>query len=147
MKRRPLAIGRWSNGKIEPWARVDVEAMATWKDGDLIEMFPYNSRRSDQNRLLHGILGIAVDNSDGWTVESLKFRLKMQGGWTNGATLRQDGNVYVEVRSTADFSEHEMNIFIDEAKDFILSDVIPGMDLDALIDEAKTRSAARKPKS
>lgn len=142
VKRRPIAIFKYQQGKLEPWARIDREAMATWKDGAIIEAHPYNERQSEQNRLLHGILSIGAENSLGNTVESLKLEIKDRGGWVKAKVQRRDGSWAIEYRSTTTFDAVEYDIFIDEAKTFIADEL--GLDVDTLIDEAKARSAVTK---
>lgn len=142
MKRRPIAIFKFIGGKLEPWARVDREAMETWKEGIIIEAHPYNEDQGIQNRLLHGILSIGAENSSGNTVESLKLEIKDRGGWVQAKVQRRDGSWAIEYRSTTTFDALEYDIFIDEAKTFIADEL--GLDVDTLIEEAKARSKVRK---
>lgn len=143
-KRIPLAIGKWTGGAIVAAAHIDREALRQVEAGEFLEIYRYRLKSDDQNRYLHAMLQDAADNGDGWTVKSIKNVVKLRGGWINGVIERRNGEAFCELRSTADFDREEMKMFIDEAERLIESEILPGVDMNAMRLRAKEAAKARR---
>lgn len=138
MASRGQLVAKVEGGALVPAAWADRQAIAEAEEGCLFTLTKYRPRSDAQNRYLHALLGKAADNApEPWTIERLKGQIKLRHGWFEGARVEVDGSCYVALRSTADFTLEEMKAFTDQAEEFILTEVCPGMDLSLLRKEAE----------
>lgn len=149
MASRGQLVAKIEGGALVPAAWADRQAVAEADEGTLYTLTKYRPRSDAQNRYLHALLGKAADNApEPWTIEKLKGQIKLRHGWYEGARMEVDGSCFVALRSTADFTLEEMKLFCDQAEEFILTEVCPGMDLSLLRKEAEAEIApARKVRS
>lgn len=142
MAARRQLVAKVEGGALVPAAWADRQAVAEVEDGTLFTLTKYRPRSDAQNRYLHALLGKAADNApEPWTIEKLKGHIKLRNGWFEGARVEVDGSVFTSLRSTADFTLEEMRLFCEQAEDFILTEVCPGMDLTLLRKEAEAEIA------
>ena len=141
MTARGHMVAKVVGGRLEPAAWIDRQALAEMEEGALVTLTKYRPRSDAQNRYLHALLGKAADNApEPWTIEKLKGEIKLRHGWYEGARVEVDGSCYVALRSTADFTLEEMKTFCDQAEDFIVTEVCPGIDLSLLRKEAESET-------
>lgn len=138
MAARGQIVAKLEAGQLVPAAWTDRQALSDVEDGCLFTLTKYRPRSDRQNRFLHALLGKAADNSpEPWTIEKIKGHVKLRYGWFEGARVEVDGSVFTSLRSTADFTLDEMKTFIEQAEEFIVEEVCPGIDLSLLRKEAE----------
>ncbi len=129
MAHRGQIVARMEAGQLVPAAWGDRQELAKVEDGQLFTLTKYRPRSDRQNRYLHALLKKGAENAATyWPEEKIKAEVKLANGWIAGARVELNGVVYASVRSTADFNMEEMKLFIQQAKDYILTTVCPGMD-------------------
>lgn len=142
MATRGQIVAKLDGGALVPAAWADRQALRDIEDGCLFTLVRYRPRSDRQNRFLHALLSKAADNSpEPWSVEKIKGHVKLRNGWFEGARVEVDGSVFTSLRSTADFTLEEMKTFIDQAEQFIVEEVCPGIDLSLLRKEAEAEIA------
>jgi len=122
---------------FEPATQWDAEIHGRYKIGRRVEASLSDPRSMQQERLLWRILGIVVGNQDVYpTAQALMTALKIALAHVDSVMLI-GGGVHVEPRSLTDFDSDEFNRFFDEALRVIATEVIPGLDIDALVKEGR----------
>ena len=132
------------------WARTrgDRQALVDLPEGQLLEVFAYKPPTNKQERFVHWLFRIAVENlpEDGpqYTENALKNLCKVRFGWVDGQVVRKDRDPEWNFKSLTEMDEETMKEFIDYVVKFIETELVPGMDIEALKREAKERSSRRK---
>ena len=121
------------DGKLTP----ATDEAETWarkiKPGDIIEVDVKRPRSQSFHKLLFAMLKIVSDNLDNCSVDNLLDIIKIGIGHTKIIKM-PDGRLYAIPKSIS-FSamdQDTFSAFFTKAVDYIISDVLPGIDRDAL---------------
>ena len=121
------------DGKLTP-ATDEAEAWARKiKPGDIIEVDVVRPRSQQFHKLLFAMLKIVSDNLDNCSVDNLLDVIKLGTGHTK--IIELPGGAYYAIPKSISFSamdQDTFSAFFTKAVDYIISDVLPGIDRDAL---------------
>lgn len=137
-------ILRWDGQKLVPAADTDRWALREAPADSLFEARRWRPKSPKAMRKLHAMLRVGEDNSFGWTSEAIKSQVKLAHGWVTGARVEKDGAVFCELRSLSDFTQDELGLFIAQAREFLLKEVVPGLDPRLLDREIENETAERR---
>lgn len=113
------------------WAPADPEAQElflAFKAGDVCRFRPRKMRNAGHHRKLFALIKMCVDNSDGWTTESLLDWVKLETGHFEpysfptmpGVVLRRPKSI-----SFASMDQSEFEAFFSRAIDVLIKDAVP----------------------
>lgn len=130
-------------------ARVDFEALSKLEDGALLEVYEYRPPSGKQEGYLRALwrLGAETHRDDALfkTEDAIKNESKRLAGMFDGYIVRRGQDAQINFKNTPDMNAEELKSLIDVTINFLLEEVLqPGTDIDALREEAKTRSTRRK---
>ena len=124
------------DGKLTP-ATDEAEAWARKiKPGDIIEVDVVRPRSQQFHKLLFAMLKIVSDNLDNCSVDNLLDVIKLGTGHTK--IIELPGGAYYAIPKSISFSamdQDTFSAFFTKAVDYIISDVLPGIDKEALTHE------------
>ena len=134
---------------VDPAARVDREALSSLPHETLLEIHVYNPHTDAQRKFLHDLLNIAAENAPIYvSPDAIKQAIKLKHGFYDGAIIRTapDGTVRHDFnfKSVADLNKDEMREFIEVTKDYIATELIPGCDIEKMVEEAHAVRKAQK---
>jgi hypothetical protein len=130
-------IMRRKGAKLEPVTEVDRELLLLIPEGADITVRASRSRSPKQHRLFWSLLQLVVDNHDYYKrPEQLLEWMKVRLGYVE-ETIWHDGQVWFKTKSIsfAAMGQDQFRQFFTMAVDLIVSEVIQGMDKDALLSE------------
>ena len=128
----------FSNGKaLYPYEDRAIQMLRGFKVGKGVMVEAYTPRNIDQHRLFFGVLKKVAENSDTWTdVDSLRDALLLE---TRHVDYVQDltEKVYMTPKSLrfASMSQAEFQIVFDDVMRVIETQILPGIDREALTNE------------
>lgn len=128
--RRKLAI-------LEPVTEIDREMLLDIPEGADLTVRVSRSRSPRQHRLFWALLQLVVDNHDHYKrPEQLLEWLKVRLGYVD-ETVWHDGQVWFKTKSIsfASMGQDQFRKFFSMAVDLIVTEVIIGMDMSALLTE------------
>ena len=139
-KPAPIRMTRTPQG-LSPASAYDQERLDQYRVGASVEVTIRQDRSLPHHRLYWAILSEVVHNQEVFsTVEALHEAIKTELGYIKPA-YRIDGTVHFVSDSISfkSMDEAQFNVFFDKAMDLICEYVIPGLDMDLLIAELKSR--------
>lgn len=136
-------LAKWDGQQLVPAAHIDQQVLRQMEPGTLLTVSKYRSTQK-ASAWLHVMLGLAVENSFGWTAEMIKSQVKLRNGWVTGGVVATDGTTHLQLRSTSSFDREELGKFIEQCREFILSEVCPGMDPGLLEREVDDHTKSRR---
>lgn len=130
-------------------ARVDVEALSGLDDGALLEVYEYRPPSKKQEGYLRALWRLGAEtHREGAafkTEDAIKNESKRLAGMFDGFIVRRGQDAQINFKNTPDLTVEELKTLVDVTINFLLEEVLqPGTDIDALREEAKTRSTRRK---
>lgn len=130
------------NGALVPYAPHDVVMLERLPEGVPLRGQFARPRNAGRHRLYWVILRIVVENTDRYaTEEALHKALLLTCGVTE-PILSAHGEIFFIPSSTSfdAMPESEFKAYFDEAMGLITTVIIPGLDLDELLKEARAQS-------
>lgn len=139
-KPAPIRMTRTPQG-LSPASAYDQERLDQYRIGASLEVVVRQDRSLPHHRLYWAILSEVVKNEETfYSSTQLHETLKIELGY-NKPLVRLDGSIQFVPDSTAfeKMDEAEFKPYFDRAMDLICEYVIPGLDMDLLIAELKSR--------
>jgi len=134
---RPTVICTVTPQGLVPTTSYDAEMINRYKIGSTVEVMVHQPRNMKQSRLFWATIGKVVDNQDEFpTSEALAKALKIRLRYVDSFKLL-GGGLHVEPKSMRDMEEDEFSRFMDQSWLVISTEVIPGLDIDALVREGR----------
>jgi hypothetical protein len=136
------------NGAMVPHAPYDVEMFERYPTNIPLRIQLAQPRSGPRHRLYRVILRIVVANTDKFSTEDALHKTLLMGCGVTEPVLTTEAEIIYCPSSTAfdAMPEEEFNIYFDEAMQIIASVVIPGLDLDELLKEARAQSQYKEEK-
>lgn len=128
-------------GTLAPVAAWDAELIGGYPIGSEVEVTFHAAKSEKQARLFWVILGRVLDSTDYPTAEALATALKIRLKHVETVSLI-GGGLHVEPKSIRHMDRQEFSQFFDAAMDVLATEVIPGLDVEALIQDGRRRAAA-----
>lgn len=138
-------IMRRKGAKLEPVTEVDRELLLDITEGADLTVRVSRSRSPRQHRLFFALLQLVVNNHDFYQrPEQLLEWLKVRLGYVD-ETVWHDGQVWFKTKSIgfAAMGQDQFRQFFTRAVDLIVTEVIPDMDRDALLNEVSAMMGER----
>ena len=132
----------WDGGVLRPYAEQDAEDLAHLQQGRVYRTDVANYRSLPRHRLFRAILRVVCENHPLLTdPDSLKDMLLLACGVTK-PLITVDGEIMLLPHSTAfeSMGEDQFKPFFNEAMSIIREQILPGVDLDALLEEARRKT-------
>lgn len=132
----------WDGGVLRPYADQDAEDLGHLQQGRVYRTDVANFRSVPRHRLYRAILRVVVENHEHLTdVDSLNEMLLLACGVTK-PLLTVEGEIQLLPHSTAfeAMGEDQFKPFFNEAMRIITEQILPGVDLEALLEEARSRT-------
>lgn len=133
---KPIAMMRVVQHGLSPSTAYDAEQVARFAIGSEVEVTFSQARSDKQMRLFWVVLGKVVECTDYPNAEALAKALKIATKHVDSVSLI-GGGLHVEPKSMRDMDREEFSRFFDAAMLVLATDVIPGLDVDALIREGR----------
>lgn len=141
---KPVIFLRVVRGGFEPASAYDAEMHEGLRLGAEVEATIHERKSDQQARLFWRTLGIVAQNQDVYPdKESLCQALKIALGHVNAVTLI-GGGVHVDPRSLSDFDRDGFSRFFDQSMALIAEEVIPGLDIETLLNEGRVAIGAQQ---
>lgn len=122
---------------LVPQSAYDAEMLGKYPTGAVVEAVLHEPKSEKQTRLFWRALGIVVDNTDRYgSSEDLCSALKLRLGYVDTFALI-GGGLHATPRSTKTMNRAEFSDFFDRAMEVIAAEVIPGLDIKALLEEGR----------
>lgn len=135
---------------VDPAARVDREALSSLPHETLLEVHVYNPHTDAQRKFLHDLLKIAADNAPIYvSPNAIKLAIKLKYGFVEDGFFTRtspDGTVRHDFvfKSVGKMNKDEVREFIEVTKDYIATELIPGCDIEKMVEEAHAVRKAQK---
>ena len=124
---------------LTPVSAYDRERLSRYPIGSRLEADLRQPRSGPHHRLYWVVLGIVAQNNEHWkTAEDLHWAIRVELRMVQEMILL-DGSVALRPRSTSfvEMDQAEFAKFFDDAMEIISTQVIPGMDVNALLAEGR----------
>jgi len=130
---------RRKGNTLVPCAQVDEEVLMSLPEGKDISASLTRPRSSKQHRLFWALLLQVCNNSDDYSKpEQLLLWIKIRLGYVEAVRFHGDQTWWVAKSiSFNSMGQDEFGKFFNDSVDLICTEVIPGMDPNALINEAE----------
>ena len=124
------------HGALVPYTEEGADALRRIKDGDILEVQFTRPRSQRHHKLFFAMLKIVQDNRDSGSIDELLDIIKIGVGHTNIILVPNIGLVAVPKSiNFASMDQDQFNKFFNRAVDFIVADILPGIDKAALTAE------------
>lgn len=133
---KPTVMLRRERRGFVPCTSFDAEQVDRYAIGSVVEASLHQPRSEKASRLFWVVLGKVLENTEYPTTEALATALKIRLGHVHAVTLI-GGGMHFEPKSFRDFDRDEFKQFFDRAMDVLATEVIPGLDIQAVIDEGR----------
>jgi hypothetical protein len=133
---RPRVQVRVTPQGLAPLTRYDADLLSAYPMGAEVEAEIFQRKSNPQLRLYWSILQRVAENTPFDSAEALSKALLIHLKHVASIKL-VNGDEVLEPRSLRDFDKQALSRFFDEAIRVIASEVIPGLDIKALIDEGR----------
>jgi hypothetical protein len=130
------------DGVLVPHAPYDVTMFERIPDNTVVRAQFAQPRSGPRHRLYRVILRIVVSNSDKFTTEDALHKSLLVGCGVVEPVITPEAEIIMCPSSTAfdAMPEDEFKAYFDRAMEIITSIIIPGLDLDELMKEARAES-------
>lgn len=121
---------------LEPVSHIDADMLNEYQQGQEVEVTLYRPKSSDELRLFWAVLGeVLPSQSKFQTTRDMADALLMETGHVREVTVTMDGSVNFFPKSIREMGHEEFHEFFQLAKGIIGRIVIPGLDVDEMIEE------------
>ena len=135
---KTIHIRKNSFGKLEPADRQSEETISGLPLHKILKAEIRQPRNVQHHRKLFALLGLVLVNQEYFkTTDALLYALKMRLGYVVPVQIKGLVGYMPESISFSKMDQLEFNEFYSKAVDFIIEDVIPGMDRQDLINEVE----------
>lgn len=136
---KPSAIMRVTPQRtLAPVSAWDEELIERYAVGSDVEVTIHQTKSEKQARLFWSVLGKVLDSTDYPTTEALATALKIRLKHVNTVSLI-GGGIHVQPKSIREMGGDEFGNFFDAAMDVLASEVIPGLDIEAVVEECRAK--------
>jgi hypothetical protein len=139
---RKTFVDGFSSPVLVPHAPYDVEMLERFPEGVPLRIQLAQPRSGPRHRLYRVALRIVVDNTDKFSTEdALHKSLLLACNVTEPVVTMAGEFIYFPSSTAFDaMPEEEFKVYFDTAMEIIASAVIPGLDLEELLKEARAKS-------
>jgi hypothetical protein len=129
------------------WVPADEEAQelfSAFKLGEVCRFKPRKMRNEGHHRKFFALIKMVVQNSDGWTVESLREYVAIECGWFTAFTFpAQPGFVFRKAKSISwgKMDQTQFDVFFNKAIDVLIKNVVPHISAKELRDAVEMNLA------
>jgi hypothetical protein len=139
-------LATWNGQALVPYASYDKEMMEELPNGVPVRLQFAQPRSLPRHRLYRVVLRQVVKNSDLFATEDALHKTLLVGCGVVEPVITVDNDIIMIPSSTAfdAMEEDEFKKYFDQAMQIICTKIIPGLDIDDLLDEAKRESNWRE---
>lgn len=122
------------------------ESVRGWLDGQIVAVRPYSGKREAMIRLVHVLCQKGADNAPKHILpEAVKSQAMLHCGLVKDVTIAAaTGDVSFRRQSLTELDEATLSDFIERLKDWIVTELCPGMDPKLLEREVNAGTARAK---
>lgn len=128
---------------LVPASEYDLDRLSRYRIGSHLMCTIEQPRDERLNRRLHGLIN-KVALAIGEEPESLKWWLKLECGLRRGIN-HFDGSTSIEPLSLSDLDQAEFSAFYDKVCEIIVTRIIPGADIEDLLNDAGSYTGLPSP--